>query len=316
MSHSGGGLRAVVVAVVAGLALQPSAGRADDGQKLLQQVQQLGGDGSGADIMAQLEAELGGLLGGKPTGYAYTNDLGHRVEAATLEEIPAQYRQGAQPVHAGAKPAAPARPPGPSEMYKYKNHEGREVYTNIVEQIPVEEREAALLDLSHITLNSQLGTEIHHRLTAAHSKLIDSDYCQDIRDNAKSRAFKDIWDEYAPLIICGILLLLFVLGSPFMVRSVGGPAWSRTLMFALPALAFGGFIMYSMTSTNRAIVRFKQAQSQEESCEEGALDGAVAGSGTGALGRQLDLIKNMQKNMHSHLQGIADMDDNRNNAAP
>lgn len=251
-------------------------------------------------ILAQLQRELGGLLGqGTPAGYAYTDAEGRQVRVQSLQEVPEALRPQAVAVHERAPAAEPNRPPGPEQFYKYRDANGREVYTNIVEQIPVEDREAAKLDLSQVPLNSELGTEISERLQTAHGKIVDSAYCRDLRAHGKQRALKQIWDDHAPLIIClGLLVLLFC-ASPVMIRKVGGPSWARVLTMAVPALTIAGIMMWSMRSSNQAVVKFRHAMKAEGACSGDAFEG-MSGK-AGALAKQFELLRGLTTQMQSRL---------------
>lgn len=253
-------------------------------------------------VFGQLEAELGDLLGrGKPVGYRYTNAQGQQVQVGGLQEVPEPLRAAAEPVYdqGGQGQAVPGRPAGPKEIYKYRDANGREVYTNIVEQIPVEEREEALMDLSHIPLNSELGGQISDRLGAAHAALSKSEYCTEAQEDGKMHVLKQAWKDYAPLIICAALLLAFFIASPVMIRRVGGPAWSRVLMFAIPALSMAGFMMWSMRNSNEAVVEFRRALTAQDACKKDTFEGLSEQSG--GLAKQFDLLRTLQTQMQTHM---------------
>lgn len=154
---------------------------------------------------------------------------------------------------------APAQQAGSKRFFKYVDRDGKEVFTNIVETVPVAQRKEAELDLSHVPLNSALGAEINARLDAEHAKLVETDYCAEVRRQAEAQTPQTIWDDYGPLIVCAIVALLFLIATPSMLRKVDAPAWARALSFAVPALAVVGFVTYSMVHTNRNISAFKRA---------------------------------------------------------
>ncbi|MGD8863021.1 MAG: hypothetical protein PVI30_23610 [Myxococcales bacterium] len=161
------------------------------------------------------------------------------------------------------------------EIYLYRDRDGRQVYTNIVEQVPLEQREEARVDLSHISLNTELGNEISRQLQVKHAALVDSDYCRELREAAEAGFWATLWHEFAPLVICGGVLLLFLLFTPSAMKRFGAPVWAKTLTMAIPFLALSGLAMFGMTHTNRAVTEFKR---QAEPCTEQGLQRAVGDS--------------------------------------
>jgi hypothetical protein len=144
------------------------------------------------------------------------------------------------------------------DFYKYRGREGRMVYTNITEQVPVDQREQGKLDLSRIPLNSELGAELDRRFEQEHAELRESSYCQALLAEAGEDLLKRIWEDYAPLVVCGGVLLAFLLFTPFALRRYGAPVWAKTLMMAIPSLAIGGLVSFTMMHTNRTISQLKE----------------------------------------------------------
>lgn len=149
-------------------------------------------------------------------------------------------------------------PSAPQVIYRYRNAEGRTVYTNFEDTVPPTQRADAEVDLSHITLNTEIGSEIDARLKEQHAELIHSGYCKNLRDAANTSALQYLWDEYAPLIVCGGMLLLFIFFTPAALRRVGAPVWAKTLTMAIPALAVAGLVMFGMTQANRMVTDVKR----------------------------------------------------------
>lgn len=143
-------------------------------------------------------------------------------------------------------------------MYRYTNKQGRVVYTNISEQVPLPQREHARMDLSRISLNTEVGTEIDRRLEEEHAQLTKSPYCTRLRAAVEAGFFPQLWEDFAPLIVCGGILLLFLFFTPAALRRFGAPVWAKVLMMAIPSLAVAGLMMFSMTYTNKTIATLKQ----------------------------------------------------------
>lgn len=144
------------------------------------------------------------------------------------------------------------------EFYRYRGRDGRVVYTNIDEQVPIEQRERAKLDLSRIPLNSEVGAALDRRFEQEHAELSASTYCQGLRDAAGDGFLLRLWQDFGPLLVCGGVLLGFLLFTPSALRRFGAPVWAKTLMMAIPSLAVGGVIAYTMTQTNRTIGELKE----------------------------------------------------------
>ena len=95
---------------------------------------------------------------------------------------------------------------------------GRVVYTNIAEQVPIEQRDSSRLDLSKIELNSEIGRELDQRFADEHATLAQSDYCQELRGAAGQSFWQRLWADFGPLLVCGGLLLGFLLFTPSALR--------------------------------------------------------------------------------------------------
>jgi len=163
------------------------------------------------------------------------------------------------------------------------------VYTNSAESVPLDQRAQAKMDLSHIPLNSELGSELNRRLSDRYKKLVDSPGCAALRSEAEMGFVERLWNDYAPLLICGGVLLLFVLFTPAALRRFGGPIWARTLMMALPALAVAGVMTFSMRETGRVLIELK---ARAKPCEPGAF--ASLGGLPNSVQQRIDLVRRLQ----------------------
>jgi hypothetical protein len=186
------------------------------------------------------------------------------------------------------------------DFYRYVARDGRAVYTNIVEQVPVEQRERGKLDLSRISLNSEIGAELDRRFAEQHAELSASSYCRMLFDASAQGPLRRAWEEYAPLIVCGGLLLAFLLFTPSALRRFGAPVWAKTLMMAIPSLALGGLITFTMAQTNKALAELKQ---RVKPCASETF--AELGREPDALLRRSRLVGSLQREV-ARLQGAAD----------
>ena len=161
----------------------------------------------------------------------------------------------------GNDPQTPPGPPpnsAPQTLYRYRNERGRTVFTNLAESVPLEQRATAELDLSHISLNSELGSEIDKRLKEEHAELAQSSYCKETQAESARGYLEQLWDGFAPLIVCGGLLLGLGLYTPTALKRYGAPIWAKTLSFSIPFLAVAGLLMFSLTHTGKKMSALKR----------------------------------------------------------
>jgi hypothetical protein len=177
-----------------------------------------------------------------------------------------------------------------SPMYRYVNTKGRVVYTNAAEQIPVAQRESARVDLSRVSLNTELGAEIERRLEQQHMALTQSTYCKRMVAAANGSFLERAWQEDAPSIVCAAAVLLLFLFTPRALRSINAPDWAKLLMTAIPALTLIGLIAFMVTHANKTIDTVK-ARAQPCLHETfAALEGEKD-----ALARRSQLVESLQQ---------------------
>jgi hypothetical protein len=196
--------------------------------------------------------------------FAYTDDRGRLVHADRLEDIPARLRAYAQRIDvpdvepqlgaAGLRdallewvgqPAGTAAAADPA-VYRYRSRSGRISYTNVAESVPVAQRQNARIDLSHVSLNSQLGAELDARLAARYQALQSSDVCRGVAAAAEEPLWRRTLREHPVLwSIAGLLLLLMFL-TPRMLRNGWGEQWMRALSTAVPLFGLLGICVYAL----------------------------------------------------------------------
>jgi hypothetical protein len=296
----GGNGLALLFACVSAVAVAGARAQTDESssalaEQLMQLLTQTGIQLPGALPGADTASEQQGAPPSNPTGVAnpYSWELtpeqrGYRPPApspTTPAAVPVDGSTATQ-----ALPAAQSSAPLPPQtIYLWRDRNGRAFYTNSAEQIPELERERAKVDLSRISLNTELGTELNRRLEQRYTKLASSPKCAELRQAAELGFLEHMWADYAPLLICGGLLLLFLLFTPRAVHHFGGTAWSRTLMMAIPALAVAGVLTFSMRETNLALIELKH---KAMPCEQGTF--AAMGSSPDAVLRRAALVRHLQ----------------------
>lgn len=182
------------------------------------------------------------------------------------------------------------RPEAPQVIYRYKKRDGREVYTNIVDQVPEEQRATAAMDLSRVSLNSEIGRELEHKLSAQHGELAQTEYCVNLRDKAGQSFLDSLWKDYAPLLVCGGLLLAFLLFTPIALTKVSAPDWARVLSMAIPSLALAGVVSFTMMKTNETIVK---ARALAKPCETQTFKQLAQQDNP--IGKQAVLVRRLQQ---------------------
>ncbi|MDH5671808.1 MAG: hypothetical protein OEZ06_06635 [Myxococcales bacterium] len=200
-------------------------------------------------------ARLGGLLLGAmlvvpAAAEADFDDLAARL-METLGGAVESASSGSQP--------SPAPPADDQQIYLYTDQNGRRVYTNVVEQVPLEQRAAARLDLDHVTLNTELGNRLDRRLQKQHAELVETDYCKDVRVAAEIPYYRQLMGRYGPLLVTGGVLLLLLLFTPAAMRRFGAPVWAKVLTTAIPMLGISGLMMFAMVTTNNRIADLKSS---------------------------------------------------------
>lgn len=165
-----------------------------------------------------------------------------------------------------AQQARPAKASGGGhDVYRYKGASGRTVYTNVEEQVPLEQRPTARVELERVSLNTEIGNEISRRLQAEHAALIQSPYCARLRRAAEESFVTRLWDGFAPLVTAALVLLLLLAISPIALRQFGAAAWSKALSMAIPAVFAAGLLVFALEKTQESI---QAVRTKAEPCSE------------------------------------------------
>lgn len=280
------------------------AGEAGDhARQLLRELDRLLDQQPGTDTSS--EAGSSAATAGA-TRVIYVDDKGARREVDSIEEVPEPLREHAVEVEQEASEESPEPPAyeskAPQKIYRLRGENGRTLYTNVEAQIPVEERVSAEVSLSHVPLNSALGTEINKRLEKAHEKLVTSRICQDVREDGSAAALVSAgaiepgplgWIQtHVPIVVCSGLLLLLFLISPAMLRKVDGQAWRRVLMFAIPTLTIFGLVGQGLSGGGQ---RGMMLQTLDAGCDPGAFSSLE--SSASPLRDRFILVRSLQRQM-------------------
>jgi hypothetical protein len=217
--------------------------------------------------------------------YAYTDERGRLIYAHRFSDVPEALRPYARrvdqqapspsesPLEAvmkwveGEAPRPLAGPAAASSMYRYRTRQGRVVYTNLADSVPTDQEHTAKLDLSHVSVNSELGAEIDQELKTQYDLLQVGPFCQNMRSELSQPLWQRVWTEHKPLVVCGGAILALLLATPWIVRRVGGAAWAKALQFAIPALAFLGVSTLLLMRAGNALSALR---SRAEPCDASA----------------------------------------------
>ncbi|MDH3728233.1 MAG: hypothetical protein OER77_11945 [Myxococcales bacterium] len=139
-------------------------------------------------------------------------------------------------------------------FYSYVGDSGRIVYVNRFSLIPPEKRsKARSVDLSQVSLNSELAEELADAVVKELQYLKESDPCTKAREEDKASAWRHVWHRHGPWILASLAALILVLLSPWMIRRTPQGVWPRFLMVALPALAMTAVLAISATRATNSL---------------------------------------------------------------
>lgn len=193
-------------------------------------------------------------------------------------------------------------------IYRYTNQAGRVVYTNIADDVPLDQRGAARVDLSRVSVNAAIGNELNARLAEEHRALAASPYCRELEHAAAKPELQRLWDEHPVPITCGAILAALILLTPKMLRSVHPPAWARVLSKVLPALLVVGGVMWGMQTAQRQVAALR---ARLEPCLSETFQGLS--SRPDAAAKQLGLIDQLKRDIAAYqaaaAQRTADLED-------
>ena len=128
------------------------------------------------------------------------------------------------------------------------------MYVNRFSLIPPEKRsQARAVDLSEVSLNSELAEELSAAVVKEIQYLKESDPCAKAREEDKAGAWRHVWHRHGPWILASLAAVILVLLSPWMIRRTPQGVWPRFLMVALPALAMTAVLAISATRATSSL---------------------------------------------------------------
>lgn len=209
--------------------------------------------------------------------YGYIDDHGGMVHAQSLDEIPPRLRPYARRLDLPSEDSSlvtllqtKPRSGGETVVYRYVTPEGQTRYTNLLASVPVRQRSAAAVDLSRVSLNSDVGRDLDRVLSHEHERLAKSPTCQQLRAAADKPLWRETWDDHGPLVVIGAAFALLVLLTPIMLKHLGA-SWGKLLSMLIPALAAIGLISVAAIRGTRTLSQLKVKAAPCESATWNAL---------------------------------------------
>jgi len=156
-------------------------------------------------------------------------------------------------------------------LYRYRGARGREVFTNLASQVPPEQRAQARVDLSHVPLNSELGTALNQKLQERFEALSSAGACSELRSESELGFWQRAWRDHRIAVVCAGLMLFLLLCSPFMHARGWGGQWARVLFTGIPLL---GFVALSGSVLMKANATLSELAPRAERCKPAAFQAA------------------------------------------
>jgi hypothetical protein len=125
--------------------------------------------------------------------------------------------------------------------------------------VPPEHRDrASRLDLSHVSLNEQLGNEWEETIEREHRRLAATDFCADAVETSSAGPVALARREHGHLIGIGSIVLVLLLASPWIARRVGAALWLRTLIFVVPTLLLLAVVTHVAVRSREAMAEIRE----------------------------------------------------------
>ena len=171
-----------------------------------------------------------------PSGAAYRYvDNGSPAFVDDLALVPREHRDSVEIVIG----------PGVPEIYQYRTRRGRMAYTNDRFRIPAKQRDKAkVVDLSQISLNSELAADLSRAIDVQYEAVIDSDLCRNTRDAADASWLAVTWQEHGELMFLGGVILLLFMVTPIALQHLDVQIWAKLLSLSVMACGFLGLMLF------------------------------------------------------------------------
>lgn len=143
--------------------------------------------------------------------------------------------------------------------YRYRTAEGRWAFTGNLEMVPPGQRASAEpMDLSHVSLNTELGNAINESVAEQHRRLAASDDCATATGDADQSTLDRMWTDHRPALGIAALALALLFAMPMLARRIGAPLAGKVMMFVLPILGLLGALTFGLTEAQKSLGRARE----------------------------------------------------------
>ncbi len=149
-------------------------------------------------------------------------------------------------------------------------------------------------DLGRVILGSELAGKIESTLSSTFSELRGSDYCAAGSSDPATSLVATAWRDHGPLIFVAGALALALLLTPFALKRLDAPQWSRVLVYSIKAMVTIGLLAYVF---HRAGAAVDHANERNELCDESGWNELQ--KDPASLPKRADLIMRFKKRVEA-----------------
>jgi hypothetical protein len=187
-------------------------------------------------------------------------------------------------------------------IFRYRGRSGRMVYVNGLSRVPERQRGKALpVDLSHVSLNESLSADLQRAVGEQLTDLRAGDYCRTVRGLASRSFWRTAWERQGHLVLLAGLILLFLLFSPYLVRTVGAARWVKLTLVLAPLCLLIGLAGTVAAQTSQSL---RALRSRADPCEGGDAGDEVRTPAAGA--RRIHMLQQLRRQLEAahELRGV------------
>lgn len=137
-------------------------------------------------------------------------------------------------------------------VYRYKSRAGRTVYTNDLRRVPPAQRAGAEVDLSHISLNRELGTGMTAEARKQLARALRSPRCAELRDAKERGLLETAWHRHGHLLFAAGVVFVLLVSVPIVVRRYRLPGYGRFVALAIPFVVLVTVMATVFSAADRA----------------------------------------------------------------
>jgi len=181
-------------------------------------------------------------------------------------------------------------------FHKYRNAAGRDVYVTSPDLIPPQYRKKKrAVDLSHVSANQEIGTELTKTSKAELKRISASSMCEEAQSEASLPWYAFIWKRYSVLVVIAFAACLLLGFAPMLTRRIGLDASRRIIAISLPLLLILGAVSFGAIRTSRMMNEVKDLGSLCSSASDGTLAPGVAGKLMMKYKKHIDTYDNLTR---------------------